>query len=266
MKKTLLFLSLLMMPFLVEAQTRVNASEIIAKINRGEAVTYKNAVIVGDLDLTQLQNMKVVSKSDDSRYRTTEYLSTVTIPLTFVNCTFKGDVLAYHNPDMEGLKVLGRNKKNEIYKTDFEKVVRFEDCEFEGKSAFKYSKFRENASFAGSGFKNEANFKYSKFSGDADFSDTRYGDEANFKYTDLPRLASFKGAIFNREANFKYTKFGRDADFRQANFRGLANFKYTKVADRMNLEKATFEGRDDFKYTKVNNRKTTRAELVSNQR
>lgn len=265
MKKTLLFLSLLMMPFLAGAQTRVNASDIIAKINRGEAVSYKNAVIVGDLDLTQLQNMKVVNKPDN-RYSTTEYLSTVTAPLTFENCTFKGDVLAYFNPDMEGLKMLSRNKKNEIYKTDFEKAVRFEDCDFEGESAFKYSKFRENASFAGSGFKNEANFKYSKFSGNADFSSTRYGNEANFKYTDLPRLASFRGAIFNREANFKYTKFGRDADFRQANFRGMANFKYTKVSNRMTLEKATFEGGDDFKYTQVNNRKTSRAELVSNQR
>jgi len=261
-KATLLFL-LLVLPLVTWAQNRVNASDIIAKINRGEAVSYKNATIVGDLDLTQLQNMKVVNKPDN-RHSTTEYLSTVTVPLTFVNCTFKGDVLAYYNPDMEGLKVLSKNKKNEVYNTNFEKEVRFEDCEFEGVSAFKYSKFREKASFAGSGFKNEANFKYSKFSTDADFTETRYGDEANFKYTDLPRLASFRGAIFNREANFKYTKFGRDADFRQANFRGLANFKYTKVAANMNFDKATFEAGDDFKYTQVNNRKTSRAELVRN--
>jgi uncharacterized protein YjbI with pentapeptide repeats len=263
MKKAQLLFLLLVLPLVTWAQSSINASDIIAKINRGEAVSYKNATIVGDLDLTQLQNMKVVNKPDN-RYSTTEYLSTVTVPLTFENCTFRGDVLAYFNPDMEGVKVLGKNKKNEVYNTNFEKAVRFENCEFEGASAFKYSRFKENASFAGSGFKNEANFKYSKFSGDADFSDTRYGKEANFKYTDLPRLASFKGAIFNREANFKYTKFGREADFRQANFRGLANFKYTKVSDRMNLEKATFEGGDDFKYTQVNNRITSRAKLVSN--
>lgn len=263
MKKSLLFLFLLMVPVLSWAQNRVNASEIIAKINRGEAVSYKNAVVVGDLDLTQLQNRKVVNKSDN-QYSTTEYLSTVTVPLAFEDCTFKGDVLAYFNPDMEGIKVLSKNKKNEVYNTDFERAVRFENCEFEGASAFKYSKFKEEASFAGSRFKKEANFKYSKFSRDADFANTSYSSEANFKYTDLPRMASFRGAFFNREANFKYTKFGRDADFSRASFRGLANFKYTKVSDKLIFEKATFDGGDDFKYTQVNNRKTSRAELVPN--
>ena len=55
MKKSvqLLFL-LLLLPALSFAQTRVDAKEIIAKINRGEAVNYKNARIEGNLDLTQL--------------------------------------------------------------------------------------------------------------------------------------------------------------------------------------------------------------------
>jgi hypothetical protein len=260
MKRSFLFLLLLAVPFLTWAQTRVNASEIVEKINRGEAVSYKNVEIVGDLDMTQLKNMQPEKKSD-SKYSTQEYISTVTAPVTFINCTFKGDVLAYLNPDGQDVKLF--NRKNEVYNTNFEKAVRFENCVFEGASAFKYSKFKEDVSFAGSRFQHEALFKYSKFSRSADFNNARFSDEANFKYVTFPQSASFESASFRREANFKYAKFSKDANFARANFRGLANFKYTKVANNMNLQRAVFDGGDDFKYTQVNNRKTSRADLMN---
>lgn len=242
---------LLAVPFLTWAQTQVNASEIITKINRGEAVTYKDAVIVGVLDLTRLDNM-LLEKKADNKNSTNEYISTVKVPLTFVNCTFKDDVLAYYNPDNEDIKIL--NRKNEVYNTNFDKAVRFENCVFEGYSAFKYSKFNDDVSFAGSNFRHEANFKYSKFSKSADYSNTKFDEEANFKYVAFPEATSFGNASFKREANFKYAKFSGDADFKAADFRGLANFKYTKVANNMNLQRAMFRGDEDFKYTKVNNR------------
>lgn len=242
---------LLAVPFLTWAQTRVNASEIIAKINRGEAVTYKNAEIVGVLDLTRLDNMQLEKKADNKN-STNEYISTVKAPLTFVNCTFKDDVLAYFNPDNQDVKLF--NRKNEVYNTNFDKAVRFENCVFEGYSAFKYSKFRDEVSFAGSSFQHEALFKYSKFSKSANFTNARFTEEANFKYVTFPAEANFENATFRREANFKYAKFSRDADFRAANFNGLANFKYTKVANNMHLQKAMFRGDEDFKYTQVSNR------------
>ncbi|GGG31714.1 pentapeptide repeat-containing protein [Pontibacter amylolyticus] len=251
MKKSFLLLFLLAVPFLTWAQTQVKASEIIAKINRGEAVSYKNAVIVGVLDLTRLDNMHLEKKAD-SKNSTNEYISTVKVPLTFVDCTFKDDVLAYFNPDNEDIKLF--NRKNEVYNTNFDKAVRFEDCVFEGYSAFKYSKFKDAVSFAGSNFRHEANFKYSKFSKSADYSRTKYAGEANFKYVAFPEETSFGNASFRKEANFKYAKFSGDADFKAADFRGLANFKYTKVANNMHLQRAMFRGDEDFKYTKVNNR------------
>ncbi|MDX5420588.1 MAG: pentapeptide repeat-containing protein [Hymenobacteraceae bacterium] len=262
MKKAFLFLCLLCVPFLIQAQTRVNASEIVAKINSGEAVSYKNTEIVGDLDMTQLKNMKLENEPEN-KYSTREFISTVTAPITFVNCTFKGDVLAYFNPDNKNVKLLNSNKKNEVYNTNFEKAVRFENCVFEGATAFKYSKFKEDVSFAGSSFQHEALFKYSKFSRSADFSNARFGDVANFKYVTFPQSSSFESASFRREANFKYAKFDKDANFARASFRGLANFKYTKVANNMDLQKAVFDGEEDFKYTQVNNRKTSRADLVN---
>ena len=49
------------------AQTTISASDIIAKINRKEAISYQNATITGDLDLTSLANRKEVRDGDWGR-------------------------------------------------------------------------------------------------------------------------------------------------------------------------------------------------------
>lgn len=257
MKKVQLLFLFLMLPLLSWAQTKVNASEVLAKINRGEAVSYKNAEITGDLDMTKLQNMKLKKGSDKNDSK--EYISTVTAPLTFVNCTFTGNVLAYFNPDT-GVNVL--NSSNEVYNTNFEKDVRFENCTFQEESAFKYAEFKQGASFAGSRFEEEALFKYSKFSKMVDFSNARFRDDANFKYVDFPVMANFSNATFDDEANFKYTKFPEGVNFQKAVFNDLANFKYAKLAEPVNLKGAAFKGSDDFKYTQVNNRKVNLSALL----
>lgn len=258
MRKLPLLLVLLMLPLLSIAQTKVNASEILAKINRGEAVSYKNAEIVGDLDMTKLDNMKL--ENDNGKYSTKNYISTVTAPLTFVNCTFTGNVLAYHSPE-SNFSLKGNN--SEVYNTNFEKDVLFESCNFKQKAAFKYSEFDGSVSFVSSRFAEEALFKYAEFDKSANFSNVRFGGEANFKYVEFPQRASFAGANFTREANFKYAKFERGANFEKALFDGTANFKYTKVSDSFNIKGASFRGDNDFKYTELNNRKVTLSSLQS---
>ncbi|MEJ8758612.1 pentapeptide repeat-containing protein [Pontibacter sp. H259] len=257
MKKQVYFLlALLFLPLLTIAQTKVDASEIIAKINRGEAVNYKNAEITGDLDMTKLKNMKL--KNNKDTYDSKEYISTVTAPITFENCTFKGDVLAYFNPN-GGIDVVKQN--NEVYNTNFEKEVRFENCTFEDAAAFKYSQFEQNVSFAGSRFDEEALFKYTEFEKAADFSKADFRDLANFKYVTFPVAPNFKGAAFNEEADFKYAKFENGVEMQQATFNGLANFKYSEFSRSASLKGARFNGSTDFKYTKRNNRTVNLSEL-----
>ncbi|WP_242923798.1 pentapeptide repeat-containing protein [Pontibacter liquoris] len=256
MKKLPLILVILLLPLLSFAQSSVNAADIVAKINRGEAVSYKNVVITGDLNMTKLKNMKQKGNNGDNSSR--EFLSVVTVPLTFVNCTFRGDVLAYFNPDN------GRNMVrsiNEVYNTDFAKEVRFENCTFEQESAFKYSAFKGGASFAGSRFAEEALFKYSDFDKLVNFSQARFSDDANFKYVSFPVTANFSGAVFGGEANFKYAKFAEGVSFQKAVFDGLANFKYAKLSEPFNLRGASFKGDDDFKYTSLNNQSVTLSSL-----
>ncbi|NDK56775.1 pentapeptide repeat-containing protein [Pontibacter fetidus] len=258
MKKPLYFLlALLFLPLLTIAQTKVDASEIIAKINRGEAVNYKHAEITGNLDMTKLKNMKLKNGKDKGN-DTKEYISTVTAPVVFEDCTFKGDVLAYFNPD-GGINI--KDQKNEVYNTNFEEEVRFENCRFEQATAFKYSQFEQNVSFAGSRFEEEALFKYTEFEKGADFSKADFRDLANFKYVTFPAAPNFRGADFDDDADFKYAKFENGVNLQQATFNDLANFKYTKFSAPANLKGTRFNGSTDFKYTRLGNRSVDLATL-----
>jgi len=218
---TLLCISLLAAVSAI-AQKRVEARDILREINAGHDVSYKDVEVVGVLDFTDLDNrMRHHSSSglfgwfDDND----QYESTVEGSVSFINCTFSDDVLAYYHVERD----------NDTYIAHFEGDVIFTDCIFRRGSEFKYSEFRERADFSGSEFNREANFKYAEFSG----------------------LPSFAKAKFNHDANFKYAEFPRGADFESAAFYELANFKYTKFSTPLNMKNVKFEGDEDFKYTSV---------------
>ncbi|GEO04561.1 hypothetical protein AAE02nite_22250 [Adhaeribacter aerolatus] len=267
-KYCLILFLLLLLPALSFAQTNVAAQDIIAKINRGEAVNYKNARIEGNLDFTQLLNKKL-KKETDHEDRSKFYISTVTAPVSFNNCTFSGHVLGYFNPDnfdlSNGSTVRDLKKswvgeaKNEVYNANFEKEVKFLNCTFEQSSNFKYSEFKEGVSFAGSRFSKEAFFKYSKFEKAADFNKAQFENGAVFKYVKFPQHPNFSGATFAGETDFKYAHFPEGVNFQKAQFKDFANFKYTQFAQPLNLKGAAFKKEGDFKYTQLNGQKISSA-------
>lgn len=243
MKKLTTLLLLLLTTAYCFAQTRIDAKTIIDQVNKGEAVSYQDVEISGDLDFTQLENMKAVhgKNHEDSDHKT--YLSRVKSPIRFVNCRFKGGVLAYYSEN---------NKPT--CNTDFEEDVTFENCVFEQESAFKYSQFGKNAFFKQCTFTKEALFKYSKFATGPDFSKSTFAEAANFKYTKFPKGVSFEGATFNRDANFKYADFTNGVRFTKASFSGYSDFKYTSFSEPLDLTGVSFSGNEDFKYAKVDGR------------
>jgi uncharacterized protein YjbI with pentapeptide repeats len=235
-----IFLFLLLLPALAWAQAAIDAKEIVGKINRGEAVSYRNATISGTLDLTQLDNRKrreEPGKWDDSK----TYVSTVQAPVSFTNCTFAGDVLAYYHLEAE----------EEAHTADFDGNVVFENCTFKGKSAFKYSRFARGASFAGSRFGEEALFKYSHFNEGPDFSKAQFEAPADFKYAHFQEAVNFSDARFGSGAVFKYTQFPARSSFRNVVFARHADFKYAKFSEPVDLSGVDFRGGEDFKYTRV---------------
>lgn len=205
------------------AQHTIKAQDIIDEINEGKAVSYKDVTIEGYLDLTDLHNRSHTESSFDFFSKGNDiYESTVEGSLTFVNCTFTDDVIAYYNVERD----------NDTFIAHFEGDVVFQNCTFKRKSEFKYSEFEEGADFSGSVFNREANFKYAEFSSAPHFGNVNFRDDANFKYAEFPQGASFESANFMQLANFKYTKFRTPLNLKNVQFRGEEDFKYTKVDGR----------------------------------
>lgn len=218
--RTIFTITLVFLGITTYAQQTVNAQDIIKKINSGEDVIYKNTTVEGYLDLTDLNNRRRTESSFDFFGKGNDtYESSVEGSLTFINCTFTDDVIAYYHVERD----------NDTFIAHFEEDVVFQNCTFRRKSEFKYSEFEENADFSGSIFNREANFKYAEFSDAPNFSDVSFRDDANFKYAEFPRGASFQSATFLQLANFKYTKFRTPLNLKNIQFRGEEDFKYTKV-------------------------------------
>ncbi len=242
--KVLIIATLLLVPAWSFAKSQVKASTIINQINAGKAVQYKNAEIAGNLDFTSIKDVTVDEKSMADRFlhkgSPLVYLYHVRSSVSFTNCVFTGDVLAYVHDDDD----------NDTHNAIFYKDVDFQGCNFQGKSAFKYVKFKTKTNFKNTQYSDEALFKYTKFSTDASFSNSRFKKAANFKYTKFSTDISFSNSHFSKEANFKYTEFPESVNFDKATFQRLANFKYAKFPEGVNFKDVQFKGNADFKYTK----------------
>ena len=231
---------------LAHAQSSLEAKDIFQKIDRKQEVNVRDAVIQGTLDLTELANQQRVS---NSKLGNEEYKSRVEVPLTFRNCTFKGDVIAYKTLDKDGKS---RNNWNNqiLYSADFKEKVIFENCTFEGKTEFKYSDFAEIVVFNDGKFRYEANFKYADFHEDARFEGSDFDRSANFKYADFRSAALFTDARIDDYADFKYAEFNNGASFLKTKFNGSADFKYAEFSRAGDFSGADFRSDPDFKYTK----------------
>ena len=247
-KSSALILAFMFLSVSAFAQSRVDAKDILKSIDDKKPVNIRGAEIIGDLDLTTIQDMEPDKNNKRSRNSTKLFRYHVRSPLSLINCTFKGDVIAYYHDD----------KKNETHIAIFHDDTSFQGCEFQGVSAFKYSKFHEGADFAKTTYHKEALFKYTEFSTEVGFAGSTFLNDANFKYTKFPEKVDFSDVKFHDLANFKYTKFPRGVSFNQAVFQGNADFKYTKFYEPFDFEGTEFEDSVDFKYTKLEGKSFTK--------
>ena len=247
-KSTAIILAFMLVSVSAFAQSRVNAKDILKDIDNGKAVNIRGAEIVGDLDLTTIQDKVPDKNNKPSRHSTKVFWYHVRSPLSFTDCTFKGDVIAYFHDD----------KKNETHNAVFHADVSFQGCEFQGISAFKYSKFHEGADFTKTSYHKEALFKYTNFSTGVSFAGSQFIRDANFKYTEFPHKVDFANVKFRDLANFKYTKFPKGVSFRNAVFQGDSIFKYTKFYEPFDFEGTEFGDSVDFKYTKLEGKSFTK--------
>lgn len=203
------------------AQDRVSATEIMRDIQDGKDISYENVTIVGVLDLTYMDSKigDLPRRSKWGNNGDNEVKETIEVNVSFVNCTFTDDVLAYIHEDHSGY----------TFTADFEQDVVFKNCEFERDALFKYSDFDEGANFSGSKFRRESTFKYAEFDESASFANTVFDDDANFKYTEFDRGVSFENAVFEESLNIKYLEVRGDFNIAKMEVDDDIDAKYTKI-------------------------------------
>ena len=158
-KITLISLSFLLISLVAFSQKKVEASKIMQDIKAGKSISIKDATILGVLDFTYMNNAleKLPNKKKSSWWNGGNSDNTIKklidVKISFINCTFRDDVLAYIPHEDSGYTFIA----------SFEDTAIFKGCNFKGKAMFKYSRFERDADFSGSFFDDDSTFKYAKF-------------------------------------------------------------------------------------------------------
>ena len=246
-KITLLTLVFTLISFVSYSQKTVNAEDIIRDIKNGKDISISNATIEGTLDFTDMEEkLKDLPKRKKKWWINggdNMVKNRIEVNISFINCTFKDDVLAYY-PDSEdsGYTFIASFYENAIFK----------DCTFERKAMFKYSAFDKKSSFENTKFQDDSTFKYAKFKNEISFANTNFENEATFKYAEFRTFISFENSIFEESATFKYSKFKDGVSFKKVHFKEDLNIKYTEVIGEFIISGMKVDYDIDSKYTKIN--------------
>ncbi|QOD61049.1 pentapeptide repeat-containing protein [Polaribacter haliotis] len=249
-KFTLLGICLFLSATISFAQKTVEASDIMKDIKNGKSISYNNVTIVGTLDFTYMDEAleKLPRKKKNSWFNwgsgnsSNEIKKLIDVKISFTNCTFRDDVLAYIPDEDSGY----------TFTASFEDIAIFKNCNFERKAMFKYSRFERDADFSGSTFDDDTTFKYAKFDQDISFENTVFDEIATFKYTNFNTKVSFSNSVFKDSATFKYTQFKNGVSFVNTKFEEDLNIKYMKVSGDFNISGMDVAYDIDSKYTKIN--------------
>ena len=247
-KITLISLSFLLISLVAFSQKKVEASKIMQDIKAGKSISIKDATILGVLDFTYMNNAleKLPNKKKSSWWNGGNSDNTIKklidVKISFINCTFRDDVLAYIPHEDSGYTFIA----------SFEDTAIFKGCNFKGKAMFKYSRFERDADFSGSFFDDDSTFKYAKFDKKISFSNTTFDKTSTFKYAKFSRYVSFSNAVFKDSAIFKYTQFSDGVSFKNTNFEEDLNIKYMNVSGDFDISNMNVEYDIDSKYTKIN--------------
>ena len=210
----------------------VQASEILAKIERGDPVEYDGVIVVGDLDLSGLDlpiehiernwneveiwGLTTKAKLINSSIRITN--SEIQGNLNFSGVIFLKQVIFDDEPKFSELAP-------EPELVFFDVTTFFDELpSLRGLPGYLPSEtqFGGDSDFEGAKFSCDAYFGEAVFIGNAYFDKAEFTGDASFKSTVFKGGADFRGTVFSGgDADFRWTQFsGGDADFRGAVFSG----------------------------------------------
>lgn len=231
----------------IYSQKTINANDLLRDIKAGKNINISNSIIEGTLDLTYM-NEALPNLPKRKRWWNNGGSNTIekhiNSKISFINCSFENDVLAYIPDEDSGYTFIASFKSDVIFK----------NCNFKGKAMFKFSKFKEDADFRGCKFVEDNTFKYAHFNKNVSFENTNFAEPATFKYAKFTTFVSFSNSIFQENATFKYSEFNNGVSFSNVRFEEDLNIKYTKVNGDFNINNMTVNYDIDSKYTIINGR------------
>ena len=205
----------------------ISASRIMKDIQNGRDITYSDVTITGDLDFTYKESKENDLGSHRWWHGSNTVNEDIEVKISFVNCTFEDDVLAYIHVERSGY----------TFTADFEDEVTFRNCTFNGDAMFKYSEFDQEVDFSGSKFNRKSTFKYAEFDDRANFARTYFDDDAIFKYSEFDDGVSFSGAEFRESLDIKYLEV-----------RGMFDIDLMEVGDDIDAKYTEINGKSFAKY------------------
>jgi uncharacterized protein YjbI with pentapeptide repeats len=240
----------------------IQASEILYRIENGDAVIYDHVAIVGDLDVGLIDLPLVYEEAEQGQAR-----MVVASRIQIRDCLISGNVnfsRAHFKEfmDWSGSIFIGEAR---FKGAAFFELAAFDAAVFDGYATFRDAWFGKDASFSGAKFGAIANFGNVRFSKDAsfgsaafssicaNFSDAQFEGDADFTGAQFPGTANFKQASFGRTASFWQVNFGADSIFEEAAFTGfvsflksifggIADFRHSEFAEDLTFELALFRG------------------------
>lgn len=224
----------------------VSASEILAKIEKGEPVEYDHVIIVGNLSQDRLnlptscvyrtfyevivlklpEVIKVITSSIS--IQNSEIMGSINLNCIFLNNVNFNRTKFYKYADFKGAKFRDTaNFRGTLLKegagfcgAEFNKKANFMGTQFARHAYFRNAVFDDKALFGGDGTIRGATFEYS-----ADFKNTKFKGEAYFGLVEFKMDAYFnEGTCFENKANFRHASFQFDSYFNQVDFKGEALF------------------------------------------
>jgi len=204
----------------------VPASEILAKIERGETVKYDHIRITGDLDISRL-NLPL----NDGKFLVAPIIE-------IVSSIFAGTV-NFSESKFQNYINLSKTKFTGsafFYGSIFSGGVNFILSQFEGSAHFYWSHFGGHVMFMAAQFSGLATFYNSTFKDDTDFTKSRFNEDVIFEGSEFFKVADFSYSKFDEKAIFKNSKFKGDAKFIASRFGGFANFESCYFSKSLNLE------------------------------
>jgi hypothetical protein len=157
-------------------QKTLRAEDLIAQIISGKAVIIENAVIVGDLDLTNLPNQINDAVYPEQEKTARVFSGIISQIISFKNVRFAGNVNLFRTTADE--------KEIREYRVQFKDAVSFENCTFE----------------------KEVNFGLTNFDGQTSFANSVFKQKPLFIRIGLNRAINFEGTIFEQNSIFQFTQ------------------------------------------------------------